>query len=128
MRAQAARLYNGKLISGKKLQKARENARRSYYRHHATRRAAYRQQYATRRALIDGLKNRPCLDCGRSYPSYVMEFHHRDPHTKVFKVSVALVYYNLDLVMAEIAKCDLLCANCHRIREWGEKGLRRRAS
>lgn len=29
-------------------------------------------------------KNRPCGDCGVQYPSYVMDFHHRDPAEKLF--------------------------------------------
>ena len=111
----------------KNLAKHREWARKSYQKHRAKRRATMALRYATRRQIIDNLKAKPCLDCGREYPSYVMEFHHRDPATKVFKVAVALVGCNLDKVFAEIAKCDLLCANCHRIREWGENGLRKKA-
>lgn len=117
-----------RMYTDAQLEYMRAANRCSYRKHHAERRATYRQQYAARRALIDGLKNHPCQDCGNSYPSYVMEFHHRDPATKVFKVAVALVYYSLNKVFEEIAKCDLLCANCHRIREWGENGLRRRTA
>lgn len=60
----------------------------------------------------------PCADCGQSYPPYVMDYHHRDPATKEFKVSLARANtWAWSRVKAEIDKCDLLCANCHRIRE-----------
>jgi hypothetical protein len=111
----------------KNLEKHREWNRKSYAKHRGARQEYLRTRYAERRAFVDSLKAKPCLDCGRSYPSYVMEFHHRDPRQKDFKVSTSLVYYNIEVIKREIAKCDVLCANCHRIREWGENGLRRAA-
>lgn len=66
---------------------------------------------------LDKLKSTPCLDCGLMWSSYVMEFHHRDPEQKVAKVSQLCKDAGWDRVLEEIAKCDLLCSNCHRIRE-----------
>lgn len=44
-----------------------------------------------------------------------LDFHHRDPKTKKDKVSKMLNHnYSLKVILQEIAKCDLLCANCHR--------------
>lgn len=66
--------------------------------------------------MLNQLKADPCMDCGGKFPPYVMDFDHRDPSTKICKVS-SLVYSSSEqLLMAEIAKCDLVCANCHRIR------------
>jgi hypothetical protein len=77
-----------------------------------------KRNYRKLRALIDEHKTGPCLDCGKTYPPYVMDFDHRDPSTKVTKVS-SMVYKGSErLLLAEIAKCDLVCANCHRIRTW----------
>lgn len=72
----------------------------------------YKKQRAKRLALLAELKAPPCMDCGISYPPAVMEFHHRDPATKITTVS-AIAYSK---IREEAAKCDLLCANCHRLR------------
>jgi hypothetical protein len=57
-------------------------------------------------------ESKPCSDCGRYYPYYVMDFDHKDPNTKIGNP------FSLreDLIEQEILKCDLVCANCHRIR------------
>jgi hypothetical protein len=70
-----------------------------------------------RRQLLDQLRDRPCMDCGGKFPGVVMEFDHRDSSTKVGEIST-LIYYKLEVLMAEIEKCDHVCANCHRIRTW----------
>lgn len=68
-------------------------------------------------ALINKHKDKPCVDCGIKYPSYVMDFDHIDATTKVTNICnlkrhrVAFVK-----IEAEIAKCEVVCANCHRER------------
>ena len=59
----------------------------------------------------------PCRDCHQFFPYYVMHFDHlRD---KVFNISTwARDIGNVDLLMEEVAKCDLVCANCHAIRSY----------
>jgi hypothetical protein len=54
-----------------------------------------------------------CIRCG--YNKYVgaLEFHHRDPSEKEQTIS-RLVCRKWEIVKAEVDKCDLLCANCHR--------------
>lgn len=78
--------------------------------------ASKRRQYRALRDLVDQHKVDPCLDCGQSFPTYVMDFDHRDPTTKISKVSQLVYSGSSVLVLAEIAKCDLVCSNCHRIR------------
>ncbi|MCZ2109493.1 MAG: HNH endonuclease [Dehalococcoidia bacterium] len=73
----------------------------------------------SRRAWIDSLKDKPCARCGNSYPPVAMDFHHRDPETKEFNIGPA-IRYGKERILAEIAKCDLLCAVCHRLVEYGE--------
>lgn len=62
-----------------------------------------------------------CLDCNQQHHAAVYEFHHRDPATKDSDPSkmLGLSWQNLQ---DELDKCDLLCANCHRIRHhnWEE--------
>jgi hypothetical protein len=67
------------------------------------------------RAWLVEQKAKPCADCEGCFPSPVMEYHHRDPAKKSFTVGMNLGASRVRLV-AEIAKCDLICANCHRIR------------
>ena len=66
--------------------------------------------------VIRQLKSNPCMDCGKSFPYYVMDFDHRPDEKKSFEIAKSLYRYGLERVLAEINKCDLLCANCHRIR------------
>lgn len=68
-----------------------------------------------RRALIDRLKDGPCVDCGRTYASWLMEFDHV---RGVKRANVSdLAQRPESEILAEVAKCDLVCANCHRQRE-----------
>jgi len=63
-----------------------------------------------------------CEDCGYSRCVAALEFHHRDTSTKEF--GVGGYDGSLDRLRAEIQKCDLLCANCHRLRHAGADGAR----
>jgi 5-methylcytosine-specific restriction endonuclease McrA len=68
--------------------------------------------------VIQQLKeSKPCLDCGNYFPYYVMDFDHRNPAEKHITVNELVRRMpSIDRVLAEIAKCDLICANCHRVR------------
>ena len=56
----------------------------------------------------------PCADCGIQYPSWVMEFDHVRGE-KRFNVSAAPTF-SLDALLAEAAKCEIVCSNCHQAR------------
>lgn len=61
-------------------------------------------------------KSKPCMDCGVSYPSYVMDFDHVRG-TKSGNVSAfRSTSWSLERVKLEIAKCEIVCSNCHRER------------
>jgi hypothetical protein len=79
-------------------------------------RIAYRRRLA---AKVAELKQQPCTDCGGSFPACVMDFHHRDASTKVAAIARMIFTSSWPKIEAEIVKCDLLCANCHRIRTHG---------
>jgi hypothetical protein len=70
---------------------------------------------AERYTWIAQFKQKPCTDCGLSYDQCVMEFDHVRGE-KVKDVSKMSLYGNLDRLKAEIDKCDVVCANCHRLR------------
>lgn len=71
------------------------------------------------RQVVSEKKNKPCEDCGKSYPPYVMDFDHRDPNIKEFNVGGSCHMHGLAKTLEEIDKCDVVCANCHRIRTFG---------
>lgn len=66
--------------------------------------------------LYRDLKNKPCADCGVEYPYYVMQYDHRGD--KIDDVSRFLRQHKRAAMLAEIAKCDVVCANCHATRTW----------
>lgn len=78
--------------------------------------AAYR---AKARGLARSAKT-ACMLCGETHPA-CLDFHHRDPSAKEGTIA-RLVAKNvkLDRVKAEIEKCDVVCANCHRKLHWAE--------
>ena len=55
-----------------------------------------------------------CLHCGYAKYKEVLEFHHRNPSEKKFSIALKGHCRSWERVKAEIEKCDLLCANCHR--------------
>jgi hypothetical protein len=74
-----------------------------------------------RRDYVKSKKDKPCSDCGICYPWYVMEFDHVRGK-KQFNLSiVGSMMCSIEKIDREIAKCDLVCANCHRKRTF-ERG------
>ena len=71
---------------------------------------AYLAQY-----LRDLKTKTPCVDCGINYPYYVMDFDHVRgiKHANVMELVSTLSKKRID---QEIAKCEIVCSNCHRIR------------
>ena len=57
----------------------------------------------------------PCADCGIQYDICVMDFDHIGGD-KIKNVSALARAGNLKKLLAEIAKCEVVCANCHRMR------------
>ena len=67
--------------------------------------------------LLRDLRRVPCADCGRRFKPHQMDFDHRDPSTKGFNVMTGrAMLMSTKRVLAEVAKCDIVCANCHQIR------------
>jgi hypothetical protein len=68
--------------------------------------------------LLAKLREVPCLDCRRRFPFYVMQFDHRDGTKKRYTVSQMISRAGTKTILAEVAKCDIVCANCHRDRTY----------
>jgi hypothetical protein len=58
-------------------------------------------------------------ECGESHPA-CLDFHHREGTEKLFSVSEGFAKYTEEKVLAEVAKCDVICANCHRKHHFTE--------
>jgi hypothetical protein len=61
---------------------------------------------------------RGCLDCGYKIHHAALEFDHREGESKIADVAVLLNQNRLTAMWEEIAKCDVVCKNCHGIRTW----------
>jgi hypothetical protein len=65
--------------------------------------------------MLDFFRTHPCVDCGSSDP-LVLDFDHREASEKLSTVSTFARGQDMRGLLAEIAKCDVQCANCHRRR------------
>lgn len=71
------------------------------------------------RKILWSFKQSPCQDCGGSFHPWVMELDHRQDTLKVEAVSNLVGGGCTDeKLLNEIAKCDVVCANCHRMRTY----------
>ena len=91
-----------------------------WYREHPEARPLRMDEYARRRRrgrhreVWEYLCAHPCVDCGEGDP-IVLEFDHlRDKVDNISKM--AAVKRPWPVILAEIAKCEVVCANCHRRR------------
>lgn len=82
---------------------------------HKARKLAHRREV---REWLNAYKVRVgCVDCGYNASAVALDFDHRDPTTKSFELGAAGRNYRTRAVLeTEVAKCDVRCANCHRIR------------
>jgi hypothetical protein len=90
--------------------------------HYAANRARYVAQTTRRKDavnaertefLVDFFRTHPCVDCGEIDP-VVLEFDHIG--AKEFDISSGIRARKWQAVINEIAKCEVVCANCHRRR------------
>jgi hypothetical protein len=69
-------------------------------------------------------ERRGCFDCRNKFPHYVLEFDHRPGEKKIDNVTRVLKNYGADMAWKEVAKCDVVCSNCHKVRTYArEHGL-----
>jgi hypothetical protein len=68
------------------------------------------------RVRIEQEKSKPCADCGSRYPYWVMDFDHLGHEPKVAGIGKLGKFHSMAKLEAEIAKCEVVCSNCHRQR------------
>lgn len=108
------------------LEKARKNGREAEAKRRAANPEKYRKLGAAQwkkrtlenKALILTHKlAHPCADCGESEPC-CLDHHHTDPAAKLFRIGIAAYRKRPEEIQAELDKCIVLCANCHRKRHY----------
>lgn len=85
--------------------------------------AAATKRRRTIKARAVALMGGACAICGYNKHQGVLEFHHVDARTKSFAVSGGGFSRSWALILVELEKCVLLCANCHREVEVGVTNL-----
>jgi hypothetical protein len=64
--------------------------------------------------MLNYLKDKSCIICGES-DMRTFEFDHLDPSTKLFGIAKGITDgRKWDIILSEIDKCRILCANCHK--------------
>lgn len=99
----AARAAYMRLWRGKNIERNRENDRNS-----KRKVALWLKEYK---------ESHPCTDCGQFFLSVVMDFDHVKGE-KLFNIGPSVNSYSRTRILTEIEKCELVCANCHRIRTY----------
>ena len=77
--------------------------------------------------IFEYFGGKKCQDCGVASEHPIYDLHHRDPSSKDFSIG-ALIRRKWEVLEPEIAKCDLLCSNCHRVRHDIERKQQREVS
>lgn len=65
-------------------------------------------------------KGGKCEKCGYVGLPACFDFHHKDPSSKLFSISCDPHTRSWERVKIELDKCNLLCANCHRLVEFNK--------
>ena len=61
-----------------------------------------------------------CTKCGFAHPA-ALDFHHEDPSEKEYNINRLISNGQFKKAEAELEKCIVLCANCHRIHHHDAK-------
>ncbi len=83
-----------------------------------------RTAYAfARGAWLRSLKaDHPCTDCGRIFDPPVMQWDHLPGFEKRGHISDGFAGCTEEEILSEIAKCELVCTNCHTLRTFQRNG------
>jgi len=104
-----------------------KECRKKYHReHYLKNRDAYRKKAndlrdSVKRSVSEKKALTPCADCGLFFHPIVMDFDHRGAQKKENNVSALVHSTCTKKVAEEIDKCDVVCANCHRVRTYNRR-------
>ena len=104
-------------MPSKDIEKRRAAIRKHYY---ANREMYIKKALKRKKQIRDWLReykeSLPCVDCKTYFPYYVMDFDHLSD--KLIEINKLINSCSMTKIRAEIAKCELVCSNCHRIRTY----------
>lgn len=75
--------------------------------------ARVKRNRAKKLAIVQAIKSGACTDCGGTFHPEAMQFDHVG---EKFAAVSSMLTYGIDRILAEVAKCELVCANCHAVR------------
>ena len=95
--------------------KEQERARTARWRerHPDKYREGYERSHAEKKRIIDEGRSGGCIKCGEDRLP-CLDYHHRDGKADKVGDMARMRRFSIQRLLAEIAKCDVLCANCHR--------------
>ena len=96
------------------VEKGRAYQRRWYHAYKKKRAETRRRNQLRIREWFEQLRSRlRCVRCPENHPA-CLSFHHRPGTKKSFEISMAVARgFSIELISLEMAKCDVLCVNCH---------------
>jgi len=98
----------------KNKEKNNEQTKTNYRKNKKTYRERQRKYREDRANWFWGIKCQlQCKVCGEQHPA-CLDFHHRNPSLKEGLISKLVCRVSKEKILAEIEKCDVMCANCHR--------------
>ncbi len=101
---------------GKRTNSTRKEYRKEYNAVHKDKKARRAHKIRNEvRLLLNELKSNPCVDCNKTFLPIAMDFDHIKDKIRPIARMLSTAY-KIELILEEIKKCELVCANCHRIR------------
>lgn len=98
------------------IERRRARWRQYYNRHRGRMLAMRREKHVKLSAFVTSLKTQ-CARCGNADPR-VIDFHHTNDDKESAVAKLRGDGASKTRILAEVAKCVQLCANCHRIHHW----------
>lgn len=107
---------SGKTVLQSICKSCNKDYQKNHYKENKTKYIDKAREYekSVRRDMLDMLSNSKCIDCGNN-DIRVLEFDHVADN-KAGDVSMFASRSNRRAMLEEISKCEVVCANCHRIR------------
>jgi transposase len=86
-----------------------------------TRQRSQKRRTEMRQIIATIKEESGCVDCKKKYPYFVLDFDHISGE-KTDGIARMVLWNTLEEIYEEISKCEVVCANCHRLRTHKRKG------
>jgi len=106
-----------------RIEKRKKEYNKEWISNNQIKRAEYRRKSRKKAKgwLDEYKKTLKCEVCGYNRCSGALDFHHKDIKEKKFNIGQSAHKYGKEIILKEIEKCFVLCANCHRELHYEEK-------